>query len=139
MPDLNNLTNYDDVIYRYCTVEFPTSETMLLALKYDKEFYQNEKEKINNGYNFLDQVVKFKDTYYMPEYEFYKESFLIKVVDLSEKDNYPKSFGMIGVSDEKNIIIYMYFYSNSLDYISNDKDKTTMSEFLDEYFVYDWK
>ena len=45
---------------------------------------------------------------------------------------------MIGMSDEKNSIAYLYFYDSDLDYIGDEEDSQPMASFVKEYFKYDF-
>jgi len=54
------------------------------------------------------------------------------------KAEYPKSFGMIGTSDEKKSIAYLYFYDNDLDYIGDIDEKSPMSNFVKKNFKQDF-
>ena len=46
---------------------------------------------------------------------------------------YPKSFGMIGTSDEKKRIAYLYFYDFDLDV-----GEANMAQFVKDYFDYEF-
>jgi hypothetical protein len=54
------------------------------------------------------------------------------------KAEYPKSFGMIGTSDEKKSIAYLYFYDYDLDYTGDIDEKSPMSNFVKENFKQDF-
>ncbi len=45
---------------------------------------------------------------------------------------------MIGTSDDKKSIAYLYFYDSDLDYISKKDRGTSMEGFVKEYFDYDF-
>ena len=43
---------------------------------------------------------------------------------------------MIGISEEKKSIAYLYFYDGDLDYIAEENEKNPMANFVKEYFKY---
>ena len=49
---------------------------------------------------------------------------------------YPKNFGMIGISDEKFEIVYLWIYAPDLDYIceTNRNEIKEMNEFIEYHF-----
>ena len=49
-----------------------------------------------------------------------------------EDTNYPKNFGMVGVSDEKCEIAYLWIYAVDLDYIC-EADENEVEEFASLY------
>lgn len=118
LPDLNDLPNYKDIEYRYYMEDgFFDSEIILLVVKYDKQTYINEKEKLDNQYVFLDHIVKSDKWYLMPEYEFSINDYDFRVVDRDIKDSeeYPRNFGMVATSDENCSVAYLYVYDPELD------------------------
>lgn len=144
MPALEELPKYQDISYKYnhISIIFFESNAITLVVEYDEETYEKEKEKLTEKYKFLDQKVVSEfdeDKYYIPEYEFQINSYDFKVVEESDnyKAKYPKSFGIIGTSDEKKSIAYLYFYDFDLDYIGEDNE-SPMVDFVKEYFKYDF-
>jgi len=144
MPDIKELSQYKDISYKYNkeSILWYTSDAMTLVVEYDDETYKNEKEKLLDRYTFLSEKIPFDEggLYIIPEYEFSIDSYNFKVVEESDKDNtdYPKSFGMIGTSDEKRSIAYLYFYDFDLDYIGDKDEKSSMANFVKKYFKYDF-
>jgi len=144
MPAIEDLPEYKDISYNYNheSIVIYETDTISLVVNYNEETYDKEKEKLLEMYKFLDQKVisNFDESkYYIPEYEFSINSYAFKVVDKSDNYNakYPKSFGMIGTSDEKNSIAYLYFYDDDLDYIQEDNENP-MTNFVKKYFKYDF-
>jgi len=43
---------------------------------------------------------------------------------------------MIGVSEDKKSIAYLYFYDSDLDYIGDEDEENPMANFIREYFKY---
>lgn len=144
MPDINDLPKYQDISYKYnkSSIILFETETIILVVNYDEETYEKEKEKLTEKYKFLNHKVisNFdKSKYSIPKYEFSINSYNFKVPDENENYEaiYPKSFGIVGISDEKKSIAYLYFYDFDLDYISGDKD-SSMANFIKMNFKYDF-
>ena len=143
MPAIEDLPEHQDISYKYnnfSVVLFET-DTITLEVDYDEEIYEKEKEKLTQIYKFLDQKVVSKSDeskYYIPEYEFSINSYSFRVVDENDnyKAQYPKSFGIIGTSDEKKSIVYLYIYDEDLDYIEEDNEGS-MTNFVKKYFKFD--
>ena len=81
-----------------------------------------------------------KNKYYIPEYEFSVDNYDFRVIDKNGTNNtiFPKSFGMIGVSEDKKSIAYLYFHDGDLDYIGEENEKNPMANFIHEYFEYNF-
>ncbi len=142
LPELDTLPDYEDMYYRYYINRcFFVTESMLLVVIYDEDTYSAEKERLDDAYVFLDHtiVADWSDEveYLLPENEFSINSFSFRVVGDDETD-YPKSFGMIGTSDEQLSIAYLYFYDFDLDYISDEGENEPMKNFVQQYFKYKW-
>lgn len=102
-----------------------------------------KKDKLTKKYTFLDKKVisKFDESkYYISEYEFSINSYIFNVIAEDGKHNmqFPHSFSMIGTSDKKKSIAYLYFYDTDLDYIGEKNIKNPMANFVKEYFDYDF-
>ncbi|BCZ49204.1 hypothetical protein psyc5s11_52710 [Clostridium gelidum] len=145
MPSLDDLPEYQNITYKYThkSMFFFESHSVALIVKYEDETYKREKDKLAEKYTFLNKKVNFRSDesiYLIPEYEFSVNSYNFKVVDRSEKSNtqFPKSFGMIGISEEKKSIAYLYFYDKDLDFIGGENDKAPMANFVKDYFKYDF-
>ena len=144
MPAIEDLPKYQGISckYNHTSIILFETDTVMLVVNYDEETYKKEKEKLTEKYKFLNQkaVVDFDTSKYcIPEYEFSINNYDFKVVDESDnyKAKYPKSFGMIGISDEKKSIAYLYFYDYDLDYIQKDNE-SPMANFVKKYFKYDF-
>ena len=117
------------------------AESLLLAVTYDADTYEQEKEKLAHR-KWLTQELRSGDTdYLIPAHEFYIKSFHFRIPELREDVAdacYPKSFGMIATSDEKHTIVYLYFYDPEMDYISEKAGGTEMEGFVRRCFSYWW-
>ena len=118
------------------------ADSLLFVVTYDEQTYFVEKEKLNE-FSFLDRPVAESGLYLIPKHEFSINTFDFKVVAAKDTDEqfdylYPECFGMIAVSDTKKSIAYLYFNDIDLDYISENATKGTMSEFVNDYFEYNW-
>ena len=116
---------------------------------------------MNNHYNFLENKKLFwgegeddrslygkeiafdkgpEDSYVIPEAKFSINSYNFKVVKEYNgvKSDFPSQFGIIGTSDEKHSIAYLYFYDFELDSIGYKDDEHPMQDFVESYFKYDF-
>ena len=139
MPDLEDVGEYKDVEYfsRKDESIFP-EYSMQLVVKYNEEEFLKEKEKLNTAYTYLEtpQKADFDDTVYtIPIVEFSASGFDFKIAQF-EDTVYPKNFGMVGISDEKFEIVYLWIYSPDLDYIceTNRNEIKEMNEFIEYHF-----
>jgi len=150
MPAIEDLPEYKNISYKYNHISYKynhisiilfATDTRTLVVEFDDETYKSEKEKLANNYKFLNEkIYSHDDLYFIPEYEFSMKSYDFKVVDGNDKSKaeYPKSFGMIGTSDEKKSIAYLYFYDYDLDYIGEKGEKSPMSNFVKKNFKQDF-
>lgn len=139
MPKLEDIGEYDDIKYfsREDESLFPTY-SMQLTVQYDKETFLHEKERLESAYTYLDAPQKpdWDDTVYtIPIKAFSTKGFDFRIA-LFEDTDYPKNFGMVGVSDEKFEIAYLWIYAPDLDYIckADENEIKAMSEFIEQYF-----
>jgi len=139
MPDLDEINNYKQINYFFRKDEtLFVDYSMQLIVKYDDEDFSKEKERLKNAYVYLEepQKAEWDDAFYtIPLEKVSVGGFEIKVVKL-EDTIYPRKFGMIGVSNEKCEIAYLWIYAIDLDYIceeNEDKNKE-MKEFIEYYF-----
>ena len=139
MPGLDEIGEYNDVGYfsRKDKSIFPDC-SMQLVVKYDEEEYLKEKEKLNTAYTYLEEPQKadFDDTVYtIPIEEFSADGYDFKIAKF-EDTVYPKNFGMVGTSDEKFEIVYLWLYAPDLDYIceTTANEIKEMNEFLEYHF-----
>lgn len=147
MPNLDNLPKYESIKYKYTNKSAFIFENYSVALvvNYDDKTYKSEKDKLVEKYIFLDHKVEYdfdEGLYIIPEYKFSINSYTFKVVAGIENSytntEFPKSFGMIGTSEENKSIAYLYFYNIDLDYISEAKEKDPMANFVKHYFDYNF-
>lgn len=68
------------------------------------------------------------------------DSYNFIVIDKNDASNtvFPKSFGMVGISEDKKSIAYLYFYDEDIDYIGEEIEKDPMANFINKYFDYDF-
>lgn len=145
MPNLDDLPKYKNIEYKYThkSMLIFQADSVALIVNYDDETYKKEKDKLSEKYKFLDDEVLSdhdESKYVIPEHKFSINSYAFKVVNGNEESNtqFPKSFGMIGTSEEKKSIAYLYFYDMDLDYIAEKDDKYPMADFVKDYFQYDF-
>ena len=130
MPGLDNIGKYNDVEYfsRKDESIFP-EYSMQLVVKYNEEEFLKEKEILNTAYTYLEspQKADFDDTAFtIPIEEFSAYGYDFKITKF-EDTVYPKNFGMVGISDEKFEIAYLWIYSPDLDYICEVNDDKNLS------------
>ncbi len=139
MPDLDNIGSPEAVDYfsRKDNGIFP-DYSMQLVVKYDEETFLAEKQRLETAYTYLDKPQKadFDDAFYtIPIVEFSTAGYDFKIAKF-EDTVYPKNFGMVGVSEEKLEIVYLWKYAPDLDYIceTNANEIKEMSEFIEYHF-----
>jgi len=139
MPDLEDIGEYKDVEYFIRKDEniFP-EYSMQLVVKYDEESFSKEKERLESAYTYIDEPQKpdwNDDVYTIPIEEFSAAGFNFKIAIFDDTD-YPQNFGMVGVSDEKFEIAYLWIYAPDLDYICeiNVNEIKEMNEFIEYHF-----
>jgi len=141
LPDLDSLPEYEKINYQYYIHRYIfMTETVLLVVMYDQPTYEAEKEKLDETYTFLDHAVLSGYGFLIPKYEFSINTYEFRIVEEEGSDHirYPKHFGLIATSDEKNSIAYMYFADQDLDHISIDGEEEPMKKFVKKYFKYRW-
>lgn len=139
MPGLEGIGNYKEIEYfsRKDNTFFP-EYSIQLVVKYDEEIFLTQKDRLENKYTYLEEPQKPKsdDTVYtIPAEEFSINEFDYKVVEFDDTV-YPKNFGMVGISDDRCEIAYLWVYAPDLDYICRaDQDKyEEMIEFVEYHF-----
>ena len=145
MPELEDLPEYENMEYKYTheSMLIFESHSIALIVSYDDNTFESEKEKLDEQYTFLDKKIKSnfdESKYYIPEYEFSVGSYTFRVIDENGTSNtkFPKFFGMIGISEEKKSIAYLYFYDEDLDYIGEENEENHMANFVKEHFKYNF-
>ena len=142
MPNLADIGEYKEVEYftRKDETAFP-EYSMRLVVKYDEETYLNEKGRLETAYTYLDNPQKpdyNNNVYTIPIEEFSSSDFHFKIA-IFEDTVYPKNFGIVGVSDEKLEIAYLWLYAPDLDYIceTDANEVKEMNEFIEYHFSLD--
>ncbi|MGN1032167.1 MAG: hypothetical protein ACI4PU_01785 [Intestinibacter sp.] len=163
MPKIEDLPKYKKEFHSYTMEDMGVfcSEGLTLVVEYDEETYIKEKAKLDDHYDFLknkkrlwgegddDRSLYGKEiafdkgpeyNYVIPEARFSINSYDFKVVKEYNgvKSDFPKQFGIIGISDEKHSIAYLYFYDFKLESIGEIGDEHPMQDFVKEYFRYDF-
>ena len=139
MPNLVDIGEYKEAKYytRKDETIFP-EYSMQLVVKYDEEIFLKEKERLERAYSYLDEPQKpeWDNTVYtIPIEDFSSAGFNFKIA-IFEDTVYPKNFGIVGVSDEKYEIAYLWIYAPDLDYIcETDRNEIIeMNEFIEHHF-----
>ncbi|MBS7131280.1 hypothetical protein [Clostridium sp.] len=106
MPSIEELPENKSIEYRYTNNSIITfqSGSIALVVSYDDSTYEKEKEKLKKQYTYLDKPVYDYniDSFLIPENEFKVNRYTFKVASGNENytADFPKSFGMIGTSDD---------------------------------------
>lgn len=138
MPALDGLGEYADTDYyiRMDESVFPNYSLQLIVTYAEAEFLA-QKERLETAYAYLDAPQRdlLDKDYTMPVTEFSTAGFDFRIVKL-ENTTYPKCFGMVGISDEKCQIAYLWQYDPDLDYIceANEDPNAKMIEFVKQNF-----
>lgn len=143
MPSIDELPKFKDIEYQHDEINLIIfeSNSMTLVVNYDEDIYKKEKESLEYKYTFFKEEIPFDDIeYVMPKYEFSINSYDFRVGEnkYGSSQDYPKSFGMVGTSDEKNSIAYLYFQDFDLDYIGSNDSDNPMGDFVEQYFKYNF-
>lgn len=140
MPRLEDVGEYKNVAYfiRKDETVFP-EYTMQLVVEYDEDEYLKEKERLKTAYTYLEKAQKADwndDVYAIPVAEFSYAGFSFRVAAFQDTV-YPKNFGMVGVSDEKFAIAYLWVYAQDLDSICEvgNNGLEEMQEFVECHFA----
>lgn len=137
--NINEYENYVDQIYEYDDF-FPTigeigtiensevvfiektglvmSKSLMIRMKLSPSEYQNFISNQLNEYKFFTESIKNKYGNVVMDYEFAYNDFQFYIIN---NDNfiYPKLFGMIGISNDEYEIIFMMYYNDDRDIISD--------------------
>ena len=139
MPNLDEIGECYSIKY-YCRKDeliFPVYSLKLIA-KYDAEAFAKEKERLESAYTYLQEPQKFldeEDTYTMPVVAFSIAGFDFRVVQFEDTE-YPKNFGMVGISETNCQIVYLWQYAPDFDCISQPGEDRLerMLEYINYYF-----
>lgn len=134
MPGLDSFDEVETTQF-FCSSYSGNINSVTLIVQFNSEEYIQAKENVLKDYNFLDSPLYDKDRVLIQEHEFEYKGFTIKVVD-DENFLYPEHFGLLGYSDTKNQIVYLYHSDKSVNRIGNTLGDRSMSEFLDWYFYF---
>lgn len=137
MPKLDTLSNYESIDLYFLYDNIILVGSINLKLSYSNEYYEEEKNKVLNLYQFLTTPIKENSTskyYIIPEVSFDYNEYHIQVVE-DENYDYNRYFGMIGYSDSLQEICYLYY--NNHDAVSIDRTMGGMQELMKTYFCFE--
>lgn len=143
MPSIDELPKFKDIHYQHNNINMILfeSNSITLVVEYDEDTYKKEKENLEDKYTFLKDKAPFDDIEYaIPKYVFSINSYDFKVEEdkYENSQGYPKTFGMVGTSDEKNSIAYLYFQDLDLDYIGSKDQDDPMADFVKQHFKHNF-
>ena len=145
MPKLEDLPKYKNVFYQYTKGEsFIFGEnTFTFVIEYDEDIYKKEKARLYEDYEFYDVGEKDQFLYErgIPENQFSVNSYNFKIAKSYKKEpiNYLFSdLAMIGTSDEKKSIAYLYYTNYMHINLAEDREEDVMANFVKDTFKYDF-
>lgn len=104
------------------------SHAYVLVASYDAEHYRQRVDALEDRYEYLTDAFFGGGTAEDPQPEFELDGFRFRAVQEAGKDRADvKYIFLVGTSDERQEIAYVYYHDQDLDYID-----TTMGEFLEE-------
>ncbi len=138
MPNLDEIDDYLEIDYlcEKSTAFFPSC-SMQLIIKYDVETFLKEKARLEMAYTYIDKPQKdlSDDDYTMPVESFSVSGFDFKIAKF-DNTVYPKNFGMVGISEAKHEIVYLWLYFPDLDIIctAEEDGNEEMLQFIKYHF-----
>ena len=131
-PSVEEVENNPNFKYRrYADHSLFGGSGCLVSQKLNEEEFDAKVNSLKESHSFLTEPVMDSDGYYkIPEekFEIFDYTFMVLSDEEVTYPVYPKSFGMIAVSDVENKIVYFAFESIDLDII------TDMIDFVEENF-----
>lgn len=145
MPKLKDLPEYKDVFYEYTKGEALIfgKKTFTFVVEYDDDIYKKEKTKLSEDYEFYDigEHDQFLYDRGILESEFSVNSYNFKIMK-SYKNKpincYCNDLGMIGISDEKHSIAYLYYINYMHFNVEESWGNNGMAGFVKDVFKYNF-
>lgn len=104
---------------------YDSGKSINLVITYSEDEYAFAKDSISSKLVFLEDPLMEYDYYIVPQVEFEYKGFVIKVVS-DDNFDYPEQFGMLGYSDAKFQISFLFFFNSTLHQLSNRSDRMTL-------------
>lgn len=130
-PDLDsiNSSNSTNIMYVERTGSLVRSKSLVLSITVPENNYLTLKDDYLAKYSYFSELILDSDNEpVISSNEFYYGTFTIFIIRNDDFD-YPKNFGMIGYSDDRNEIIWLFYSDSDIDYIRD------MSHFLEINFL----
>ncbi len=123
MPKLLDLPPYQfaEVLF---FENYDSGKSINLVITYSEDEYAFAKDSISSKLVFLEDPLMEYDYYIVPQVEFEYNGFVIKVVS-DDNFDYPEQFGMLGYSDVKFQISFLFFFNSTLHQLSNTPERMT--------------
>lgn len=136
---LSYVCEYEDAYYQlhHENIAVFSSDASVLILNFSPENYQNEKDRIEKDYIFLNTPVADESgDYLISENIFSIDDWNFRVCrsDGWTTFSYPDYFRMVGYNEAENKIAYLDFDDSDLDVINEP-----MADFISSYFDYDFR
>ncbi len=128
LPALDEIGNYEDLYFKHYhdRMLFFVSDAYTLKVSYDVQNYNKEKELLSEKFVYQTDTLRYNENEKEPHFQY--DGFEFNVLDVNKYDlMYPKKLVLVGFSDQKQEIAYVYYYDFDLDVID-----TSFGEFLKE-------
>ena len=139
MPSFDSLGDYKNIEYysRKDDGLFP-EYSMQLVVSYDEDTFLSQKQRLETAYTYLEEPQTLDgdiSLYTIPVTDFSYMGFDFKVAVFDDTD-YPKNFGMVGISEDNYEISYLWLYAFDLDFIcaKGGSEYLSMCSFMARYF-----
>ncbi len=121
LPSLDEVGDYEDYDYQYYSKSYIVYafRSHTLKLKYSEEEFAEQKELLAEKYVYAEELREDHPKYTWPKSgSFELDGYSFKALD-TEYYNfyYPQEFVFVGVSEEKNEIVYFFFDDTDIDCI----------------------
>lgn len=132
LPTATDIINNDRFSYKFYEDNSVFAGCgIVVAEQLDTKDFENKKKELESRLNYLSEPIynEVLGMLAIPQVEFKVDNYMFRVLlKKSEMLSYPKSFGMIAISETENTIMYFAYYSPDLDYIED------MTDFVKTHF-----
>ncbi|MGN1032166.1 MAG: hypothetical protein ACI4PU_01780 [Intestinibacter sp.] len=144
MPKLEDLPEYKDIFYQYTKGQAFVfgQKTFTFVIEYDEDVYDKEKARLSEYYEFYDIGERDQFLYDrgIPENQFLVNSYNFKIMKSYKEESFyhPNDLGMIGTSDKKHSIAYLYYINYMHFDVEENWGTNGMANFVKHVFKYDF-
>lgn len=132
-PNLDDIEDVESVDLSYLEKKgsLVRSNSLMVTLKFHEGDYGTKKDEFIAQFDYIDEIMLDSDNEPVITSNSFKYNGYNILIVKDERFDYPKNFGMVGYSDEKNELIFLYFSDSDMDYI------TDVNHFMDTNFLFD--